>query len=94
MLFKVGNEIIDTEVTPVGLIFKDEEEANVVANIISTIKDNGDTQYSTNRNGRWWFHTPANWTMDEKDKWSVLTDEQKDLLESKNRVTGKLDFQL
>lgn len=94
MIFKIGNEIIDTETTPVGLIFKNEEEAQTVAKIISSIKDNGDTQYSTDGNGRWWFMTPRSWTMEEKDLWSILTDEQKLLLETRPVKTGKLDFQL
>lgn len=94
MLFKVGNEIVDTETTPVGLIFKNEEEAQTVAKIISTIKDNGDTQYPTDGNGKWWFMTPAGWSMEDKDLWSLLSDDQKSLLEGEPVKTGTIDFQL
>ncbi len=93
MLFKVGNEIVDTEVTPVGLIFVDKDEAKIVGNILSNIK-NGDTQLSTDRNGDWWFMCPAEWSKEERDHWSILTDEQKELLENRHRLTGKLKFEL
>jgi hypothetical protein len=96
MLFKIGNEIVDTEVTPVGLIFVDKDEAKVVGNILSNIK-NGNTQMTPEEiegNGNWWFMCPAEWTFEERDKWSSLTDEQKELLKNRVRVSGKLDFEL
>ncbi len=93
MLFKVGNEIVDTDVTPVGLIFVDKDEAKVVGNILSNIK-NGDTELPVDRNGNWWFMTPAEWTKEERDQWSILTEEQKELLEARHRVISKLAFEL
>jgi hypothetical protein len=80
MLFKVGNEIIDTETTPVALIFKTKEEGKVVGEIIANIK-NGDSQYSVENNGNWWMMFPAGVSKEEIDKWSILTPEQKELLE-------------
>lgn len=93
MLFKVGNEIVDTDVTPVGLIFVDKDEAKVVANILSNIK-NGNTELPIDRNGNWWFMCPSEWTFEQRDMWSILTDEQKQLLENRHRVTGVLKYEL
>lgn len=93
MIFKVGDNIIDTETTPVGLIFKDKEEAKNVGAILSTII-NGESKLPTAYNGDWWFMTPENWTLEQKDNWSVLTDEQKELLEKSGTVTSIPKFQL
>lgn len=93
MLFKIGNEIVNTETTPVGLIFKTKEEAKRVGNILSNIKD-GDTQLPVDGNGNWWFMMPIGKTKQEKDDWSVLTDEQKILLDNKAEITHVLDFEL
>lgn len=80
MLFKVGNEIIDTDTIPVALIFKTKEEGKIVGEIISNIK-NGDSEYSVENNGNWWMMFPADTSKEEIDKWSILTAEQKELLE-------------
>lgn len=93
MLFKVGNEIVDTETTPVALIFKDKDEAKTVASILSNIKD-GDTELPVDRNGNWWFMVPVGTSKSVCDEYSTLTEEQKDLLEKSGRISGKLDFQL
>lgn len=94
MIFKIGNEIIDTAVTPVGLIFKDQEEASNLAEVLSSIKDNGDTNYPTEGNGRWWFMTPSNWSHDEKDTWSLLSDDEKLLLQQSKFEINKPDLEL
>lgn len=93
MLFKVGNEIIDTEKVPVALIFKTKEEGKIVGNIISNIK-NGDTEYSVERNGNWWMVFPAGSSKEEIDKWSLLTPEQKDLLDNTPTVSITNTFEL
>ena len=93
MLFKVGNEIVDTEVTPVALIFKTKDEGKVVGNIIANIK-NGDSEYSVENNGNWWMMFPAGATKEEIDKWSILTDEQKELLDKTPCVSVKNTFEL
>jgi hypothetical protein len=93
MLFKVGNEIVDTETTPVALIFKTKDEGKVVGNIISNIK-NGDTEYSVERNGNWWMMFPAGVSKEEIDKWSLLTPEQKELLDKTPCVSTYLTNEL
>ena len=96
MLFKVGDQIVDTETTPVALIFKTKEEGKIVGNIISNIID-GDTSMTEEQlkgNGNWWMMFPAGVSKEDKDKWSTLSDAEKELLESRGGVTGKLDFQL
>lgn len=94
MLFKVGNEIIDTEKVPVGLIFNNAEEANRVAAIISTIKDGGDSELPKDRNGRWWFMMPTSWDKETTDKWSTLSEDQKTLLETTTEVSEIRRFEL
>lgn len=94
MIFKVGNEIIDTAVTPIALVFKDKEEAINLAAVLSSIKDNGATQYPTEGNGRWWFMTPSDWSDDDKDKWSLLRDDEKVKLEQSRFQPNLPDFQL
>lgn len=93
MIFKVGNEIIDTDTTPVALIFKTKDEAKVVGNIISNIKD-GNTIYSTEANGNWWMMFPAGSNTNEIDAWSLLTPEQKELLEKTPCVSTYLTNEL
>lgn len=93
MLFKVGNEIIDTETTPVALIFKTKEESKTVGNIIANIK-NGDTIYSTENNGNWWMMFPQGTLKEEIDNWSLLTPEQKDLLDKTPCVSTENTFEL
>lgn len=93
MLFKIGNEIIDTDKVPVALIFKNKEEAKTVGNIISNIKD-GDSEYSVERNGNWWMMFPAGTSRKEIDKWSILTPEQKEMLENGPIVSLNLSFEL
>lgn len=93
MLFKVGDEIIDTDKVPVALIFKTKEEGKIVGNIISNIKD-GDTEYSVERNGNWWMMFPAGASREEIDKWSILTPEQKDLLDNTPTVSPNNTFEL
>lgn len=93
MLFKVGNEIIDTDKVPVGLVFKDKEEGKNVANILANII-NGETQHPIDGNGNWWFMVPAGWTLEERDSWSVLTDGEKSLLERSGKVATKPEFEL
>lgn len=93
MLIKVGNKIIDTNKTPVGLVFKTKDEAKAVANILANIK-NGDTELPVDRNGNWWFKHPVSWNKEKCDKWATLTDEQKELLAGMPEVTGKLNFEL
>jgi hypothetical protein len=93
MLFKVGDEIIDTDKVPVALIFKNKEEAKTVGNIISNIKD-GDSEYSVERNGNWWMMFPAGTSREEIDKWSILTPEQKEMLENGPIVSLNLSFEL
>lgn len=93
MLFKVGDQIIDTEITPVGLIFKTKEEANTVANIIANIK-NGGSEYSTENNGNWWMMFPSGTSKEDIDKWSTLTYEQKQMLNGKSEVTNSLEYEL
>lgn len=80
MIFKVGNEILDTETTPIGLVFKTKEEAIIVANIISGII-NGDSELPTEGNGNWWFMCPSGMSKQDMDSWSTLTDAQKKMLE-------------
>lgn len=93
MLFKIGNEIVDTETTPVALIFKDKDEAKTVGNILLKIK-NGDTELPVDRNGNWWFMVPVGTSKKDCDDYSTLTEEEKELLEKSVRISGKLDFQL
>lgn len=93
MIFKIGDQIVDTETIPVGLIFKDKEEAKNVGKILSSII-NGNSELPTLNNGDWWFMTPENWTIQQKDEWSVLTDEQRELLEKSGKVTPNPKFQL
>lgn len=97
MLFKVGDEIIDTDKVPVALIFKDKEEAANVGNILSNIK-NGDTAFPIEENGltngNWWFMTPGNWTKEEQDAWSVLTMAQKKFLDSYGKIEANPKFEL
>lgn len=93
MLFKVGNEIIDTDKVPVALVFKTKEESKVVGNIISNIK-NGDTEYSVENNGNWWMMFPAGTSREEIDKWSLLTPEQKELLDNKSCVSTYISNEL
>lgn len=93
MLFKVGNEIIDTETTPVALIFKDKEEAKNVGSILSGII-NGNSEFPTENNGDWWFMSPGNWTEKQRDEWSILTDQQRELLEKSGKVTSNPQWQL
>ncbi len=93
MLFKIGNEIVDTDTTPVALIFKSKEEGKVVGNIIANIKD-GDSQYSTENNGDWWMVFPVGSSKEEIDAWSILTPEQKELLDKTPGVSVKNTFEL
>lgn len=85
MLFKVGNQIVDTETIPVALIFKDKEEAKTVGNILATIKD-GDSEYSVEKNGNWWMMFPLGVERSIIDTWSLLTPEQKQMLDESGRV--------
>lgn len=92
MIFKVGNEIVDTDTTPVGLVFKTKEEAIIVGNILSSII-NGNSEYPTEYNGNWWFMCPEGMTADERDRWSTLTEDQKKILQETPEVTPKLTDQ-
>jgi len=92
MLFKVGDEIIDTSKTPIGLVFKTKEEAKAIADILANIK-NGDTKLPVDGNGNWWIMHPSKMTKDEIDEWSTLTDEQKEILEN-NREVHPVKFEL
>ncbi len=92
MIFKVGNEILDTNTTPIGLVFKSKDEAKVLATLLSSIID-GDTQYPVDGNGDWWFMCPGEMTKEEKDLWSILTDEQKTLLVETPEITLTLTEQ-
>lgn len=93
MLFKVGDEIIDTDKVPVALIFKTKEEGKTVGSIISNIK-NGDSEYSVENNGNWWMMFPAGVSREEIDKWSLLTPEQKELLDKTPCVSLKITNEL
>lgn len=93
MIFKVGSDIIDTSKVPVGLVFKDKEEAAFLGAILSAIID-GDTEYSVEDNGNWWFMTPSDWSKSDKDIWSILTEEQKELLKQSGKLRKSPSFQL
>lgn len=93
MLFKVGNEILDTDKVPVALIFKTKEEGKIVGNIISNIP-NGDSEHETKMNGNWWMMMPAITTREEMDAWSLLTPEQKELLENTPEVSPSTTYNL
>lgn len=92
MIFKIDNKILDTETNPVGLVFKTKEEAKILSEILSGII-NGDTQYPVDNNGNWWFMCPHNMNSDDRDKWSILSSEQKELLEKTPEITLKLENQ-
>jgi hypothetical protein len=92
MLFKVGDNIIDTETTPVALIFKDKEECRVVGNIIANIK-NGNSEYSTENNGNWWLMFPSD-NKEYIDKWSLLSEHEKSLLDKTPSVSTYINYEL
>lgn len=97
MIFKVGDEIIDTDKVPVALIFKDKDEAAIVGGIISNIK-NGNTAYPVEENGltngNWWFMTPGEWTLEQQDAWSVLSLSDKEKLDASAKIQVKPRFEL
>lgn len=97
MLFKVGDEIIDTDKVPVALIFKTKEEGKIVGNIISNIKDD-DTEFPVEidglTNGNWRMMFPAGVSKREKDAWSTLSKEEAELLDKTPCITPNIDFEL
>lgn len=91
MLFKVGDEIIDTDKVPVALIFKSKEESKTVGDIIANIPD-GEGDYHVSKNGNWWFMYPADRSRKEIDEWSTLTAKQKQLLDTTPQVSTHEDL--
>lgn len=74
MLFKVRDEIIDTEKVPVAIVFADSEERNRFIEIVIGIKKN-----ENNPEPEYWFsYHPKNYfTRETFDAWASLTDEER-----------------
>lgn len=88
MIVKVGNEFIDTTVTPFAIAFSTKEEAEAVGNIIANI-EKGDSKCPNDY--MWFMMTPKGMSKDDVDEWAQLSTNGK-IVDS--IVSGELQYKL